>query len=311
MVTAIHTSHSHCKLLKDLLSDLASSETRTTHLAELAYEWCSVVCENYSRLYHGKDLLLLSLKISFRHLNPQDRWIKAQLVHTEHHQGLAKIAFESGDGGAIADLLCAWTSYSNSHEPYTSLNICAKYLTNLYYLHPFSSRLCKLVVYTINHIGYEDFRKVGAEGFFKLLDCLQVNEKDTNMCKWTSLLLDAVQSTEGIQHLSHPHWELLVELILSYSFWLQERTYSPQTAMSLKEAEEWDKLECWMGVVWILWPPEKGQTTEEDLGDVTLSLFHQQPGAIQRLEQWMEQWGPIPESFQRICKQAHDEAAQL
>ena len=311
---AIHTSHPHCRLLKDLLSDLASSETQTTHLTELAYEWCSVLCKNYSNLKDGKYLLLLSLEIGFCHLNLQSEWIKAKLIHTEHHQELANIIFESKSGEAIADLLCAWTSRSYSHQPYTSLNICAKHLIDLHHLHPFSSRLQKLIIHVIYLISYEKFKQVGVEGFFNFLDDLQVNIDVVDKKGWAELLLDIVQSNEGIQYLSYPYWELLVEPTVSYWFSPERSTYSPKTVMSLKEAEEWNKLECWIGVVWMLWPLERGKTTEEDLGHITLSLFHQQPSAIQKLEQWMEQladnWGQIPESFQRICKQAHGKAAQ-
>jgi len=154
------------------------------------------------------------------------------------------------------------------------------------------------------------------EGFFKLLDELQVNKEDPGKVEWSRLLLDTVQSTEGAQKLSYPYWELLVELAVSHWCWLEGSTYNPQTIISLKEAEEWDKLEYWIGIVWMLWPPEKGQTTEGGLGHITLSLFHQQSGAIQKLEQWMEQWAganwmQIPGSFQKICKQLHNEAGQL
>ena len=166
MVAAINTSHYHCKLLEDLLSDLASSETQTIHLTELAYEWCSVVCKNYPGLENGKDLLLLSLEIGFHHLNFQYRWIEAKLVHTEHHQGLADIVFESKSGEAIADLLYAWTSESNSHQPYTLLNICAKHLIDLHYLHPFPPRLRHMIICSISLIGYQEFKQVGVEGFF-------------------------------------------------------------------------------------------------------------------------------------------------
>jgi len=73
-------------------------------------------------------------------------------------------------------------------------------------------------------------------------------------------------------------------------------------------------LMTWMGTVWILWPPEADGITEEELGRSILLLFRQQLGAFQKLEQWMEQWSQInitniPESFQRIRKQAQ-EAAQ-
>jgi hypothetical protein len=74
--------------------------------------------------------------------------------------------------------------------------------------------------------------------------------------------------------------------------------------ISLEAAGEWDKLECWMAFVWIVWPPEKGKTTEK----ITLSLFHQQPGVIHKLNQWMEGWSKrwsteIPKSFQQVCNQ--------
>ena len=91
-------------------------------------------------------------------------------------------------------------------------------------------------------------------------------------------------------------------------------TYSPQITTSLTEAQEWDKLECWMGTVWVAWPPEADGIKEEDLSRTMLLLFRQRPGAAQKLEQWMERWSQqhgedIPESFQQICKQAY-EAAQ-
>jgi len=313
MVAAIHTSHIHLKLLWDLLSDLASSETRTTHLTAMAYEWCSVVCKNSSNCYGGLHLLFCSLEIGFRHLKPNFGRIEAKLIHTEHHQGLAEAIFESGNSEAIADLLCAWTSDSSSHKPYTSLDICVKYLIDLN-LHPFPPRLRKLIIYAIYLMILQKSKQLEIEGFVGLLNNLEISFKDIVRQRWTwaGLLLDTAQSSEGIQHLSLLYWNILVEV--TGSFW-GKRTYNPQTMISLKEAEEWDKLECWIGVVWMLWPPEKGQTTEEDLGDVTLSLFHQRPGAMQKLEQWMEGWtedgGQIPESFQQICKQAQDEAAQL
>ena len=272
-----------------------------------------MVCENYSSLKNGEDLLSLLLEIGFRHLNREDHWLELGPTHTEHHQVLAKIIFESGDSEAIADLLYAWTSRSNSHESYASLKICMQYLVGLHHLYPFSPRLHYLIAHTIVIIGYQEFKQVGVEVFFKLVDDLQAHVEESDKIEWTSLLLDIIQSTEGIQHLSLPHWELLVVIIVSYGQWLEGSTYSPQTMISLKEAEEWDKLECWIGVVWMLWPRE-GETAERDLRNTTLALFHQRPGAVQKLEQWMEQWADewrrIPESFQQICKQAHDGAAQ-
>ena len=128
-------------------------------------------------------------------------------------------------------------------------------------------------------------------------------------------LLCTLQTPEGTQLLSHWYWELLVELAISQSLSLvSEVTYNPQMMTFLAETQEWSKLEYWMGTVWISWPPEADGITEEDLSRSTLLLFRQRPGAFQKLERWMERWSQInvtnvPESFQRICKQAQ-EAAQ-
>jgi len=96
--------------------------------------------------------------------------------------------------------------------------------------------------------------------------------------------------------------------------WLRrDITYNPEITTFLTEAQEWNKLACWMGTVWMMWPPEAGGITEEDLGRSILLLFHQRSGAAQKLEQWVDRWSQgcredIPESFQRICKQAHEAA---
>jgi hypothetical protein len=104
-----------------------------------------------------------------------------------------------------------------------------------------------------------------------------------------------------------------VEVATSSFLPLKGWTYNPHTMTSLEASKEWDKLECWMGVVWMIWPPEKGETTEEVLECVMLSLFHQWPGAIQKLKQRMEKWsksGPrniVPESFHQICAKAEQD----
>ena len=101
----------------------------------------------------------------------------------------------------------------------------------------------------------------------------------------------------------------------------------------LKGSQEWDKLGCLIAVGWISlgvlgpsgstedttsqmegpkqWTGQWSEEWQKNLEDMTLSLFHQQPGVIQKLEQWMEQWrqkswiNHIPRSFQQICEKAH------
>ena len=58
-----------------------------------------------------------------------------------------------------------------------------------------------------------------------------------------------------------------------------------------------------------------GGIAEEDIERLTLLLFRQRPGAIQRLTQWMKKWGgesneEVLESFERICKKAREAGRQ-
>jgi hypothetical protein len=98
-----------------------------------------------------------------------------------------------------------------------------------------------------------------------------------------------------------------VKLVVPWAHYSDHQTYGPHIMTSLEASKEWDKLECWMAVVWMVWPPETGKTTEEDLEHVMLSLSHQQHGAIQKLKQRMEKWrkrdsrNKFPESFHQIC----------
>jgi len=283
----------------------------------MAYEWCSVICENKD-LKDWESLLLTTLKLGFRHINQRGDYIKAALTHTKHHQELANVVFRSRESEAIADLLCAWTTHNPSHaSTYTLLGACAEHLVDLHNLAPFSPRLRRLVVRSIEFIGYGGFEGVGVERFVKLLNHLHVTAEDMDTdFEWEKLLLNTLQSSEATQLLSHWYWELLVELTISHPWRLgRNTTYSPQIIRFLAEAQEWSKLECWMGIVWMVWLPGTGGVTEEDLSHSMLLLFRQRPGAAQKLEQWVERWNQkynqeMPESFQRICKQAREEAQQ-
>lgn len=226
---------------------------------------------------------------------------------------MADIVFGSQDNDEIEDLLHAWTSHNIPHELPLPLEVYARHLVGL---KPSSQRLRQLVIHAIGAIGYQVFEQVGVEGLFELLNHLNASVEHINAKEgWAVLLMDIIQSFEGIQHLPCLYWELLVELLILESQLLEGVTWSPHVMESLEGNQEWDKLECWMGIVWMVWPPEADSITEKDVQHVILSLFHQQPGAIQKLEQWIEQWGKsngkvVPKSFQQGCEQVHIEVAQ-
>ena len=273
------------------------------------------MCENRRSVEDWESLVLACLEIGFRHLDVQTPYVAIMLTHTEHHQELVRVVFESQNDEAIADLLHAWTARGHFHEPaYALLSFCTEHFVSLH-LMPSSSRLRRLIIRSVEVVGYEGFGRIGVERFVQLLNHLHVMVKDMDdKDKWIGLLLDAIQSSKEPQRLSHWYWELLVELAISKPWWPRgEIVYTPQIITCLIEAEEWSKLEYWIGTVWMIWPPGSGGATEEELGHSMALLLRQQPDAIQTLEQWMERWSQqrredIPQSFQRLCKVAHETA---
>jgi len=284
----------------------------------MAYEWCSVICQNYQSLAYREDLILRSLQIGFRHLDPRDDKIAAELTHTGHHQKLIETVFRYGCDEWIGNLLQAWTSRSDFHEPYTLLKTCARYLVGL---RSPSARLRSLVIRAIELIGYQEFEQVGVGKFLKLLDKLHVGVEDMENSShstgldldrvygWTRILIATIHSSEGIL-LSYSYWELLVEFTLLVPWFRERCNCSPQIMTSLEDAKDWEKLECWIGVAWALRHLDSAEA--EELKRVALLLFRQRPSAIRRLEQWMgrRRYSQSSASFLQICKQARIEGGQ-
>jgi len=335
VLSAIDGTPAQRAFIPHVLRDLTKLEHRPEYLTAAVYEWCSVIYEKRERIPDWESLLPVCLEIGFRHLDFQTGSIEASLTHTKHHRGLVDVVFQSQESESIADLLHAWTAKRKYHErPLDLLGFCLVHLVGLHNLVPFSPRLRRLIIRSIELIGYKGFEGVGVERFIRLLNHLRVTVEDMDKKgNWGKLLLDTIQSSEGTQHLSHWYWELMVELAtLEYLLELAptdllmeqgapsdsrllrlDLAHSLQIIKSLTKAKEWNKLECWVGIVWMLLP--KGlDPGEGDLDHSMTLLFRQRPGAAQKLEQWMEQWSQthgedIPESFRKAHKQAH-EAAQ-
>ena len=216
----------------------------------------------------------------------------------------------------IADLLHAWTTPSAPRELGSELlSSCARHLVGLQKMAPSSPRLRRLVIRSVEFTEYAVFEELGVERFIEFLNHLHVTVEDIDYgSSWVEPLVRTILSSKEPQHLSNCYWELLVESAVS-SYWLEIGLMDGlRITTSLIRAEGWSRLECWMGIVWMLLP-EEADPTEGGLGHSMELLFHQRPGAVQRLEQWIKQWGRkhhnrVPKSFQRLCKQAY-EAAKL
>jgi len=296
------------QLVADILYDLVRLETTPAHLTKITYEWCSVIYENRESVQNWEILLLLCLEIGFRHLDFQRQSIKATITHTKHHHGLVDVVFGSQEVEAIADLLHAWTTRSDSHAPAAELpSLCARHLVGLQNLVSSSSRLRRLVIRSVELTYREVSREVGVERFIEFLNhlCTTAGDIDNGSC-WVRLLVETIQSSNGPQHLSQSYWELLAELAVSSQWLTNDLANGMQITASLIEAKEWSKLECWMGIVWMLLP-EEADPREGDLGDSMTHLFYQRPNAVQKLEQWIERWGRghnnrVPKLFQQILQ---------
>ena len=293
------------------LHDLAKLESRPARLTEIAYEWCSAIYANRENFEDLENLLLDCLELGFRHIDPSERRFPVRLTHTEHHRGLVDVVFKSQKSEAIADLLMALAAdYSLAGQAGEMDSVRMGYLINLHNLGPFSPRLRQLVIRLVATTRYKGFESTGVE----LLNHLHVTvEEMHDPYGWTSLLFDVIRSSEGPRRLSDWYWECLVELTALGRTPKFGDADALKIAKSLIDAEEWGKLECWIGVVWMyswLW-----RIPGEGLEPPTLLMLRHRPGATQRLEQRIEQWSQryprdMPEPLQQILTQAHEAAQQ-
>ena len=292
--------------ISQIIPDLAKLEIRLACFTGFAYEWCSAIYENRKGFWHWEDLLFVCLELGFRHLDDRRRTVGIRLTHTEHHRALADVVFESQKAETIADLLHAWTLEGRFSGPADEMvGVCAEHLVGLDDLVPFSPRLRRHTIRFIRIAGYGAFEGAGVEKLIELLNrlCVTLEEMDRKG-SWVSLLMDVIRSSEGPQRLSHWYWEHLVEFAL-LGRRLEFGDDAPKIAQLLVDAQEWEKLECWIGIEWMFLNPKK------ELEHPTLLLFRHRPGAAQKLEQWMERWSKrrkkdVPEPFRRILTQAHE-----
>jgi hypothetical protein len=300
------------------LTDLAKLEARTPLLMEIAYGWCSLIYGNRGNLCDWRSFLPLCLKIGFRHLDSWRGRVPVALAHTEHHRRLVDVVFEMRRSEAIADLLRAWSLNGNFSGPDSTLvSTCIERLVSVHNLVTSSPILRRSVLYFIQ-ASYYSFGGTGAKELIELLGHLRVGaEEIEDKPRWRSLLSDMVRSSEGAKHLPCRYWKLLLELLIPGRRALVFTvTDISNIAESLIDAQEWEKLECWIGIAWMRYePPGRGGVAEKDLEDWMVTLFWKLRTDAETLKGWMERWNQqsgalIPEPFERTCKRAYEAAQQ-
>ena len=193
------------KFIPHVLCDLVQLEARPLCLTKIVYGWCSAIWENCRNFGDRERLLLVCLEIGFCRLDAKGPYIGNFLTHTKHHKGLADVVSKSRKSEAIADLLHAWTAGGQSYgSALLPLSDCAGHIIGLDSLIPFSSRMRRLVIRSVEVIGYQGFEEVEVERFIQLLDHLHVTVEDMgDKDEWVLLLLDVIRSSRGAQYLPH------------------------------------------------------------------------------------------------------------
>ena len=281
----------------------------------MAYGWCSAICEGSLDSGDAKELLFLSLEVGFRGLDPQHRWKDIRFTHTKHYQHMANVIFDHGDDGVIGDFLQAWTSLGRSRMLCKSLDMCARHPLNLQHVNPTSKRLRQLVIHAVELVGVQRLGRIRVEEFTALLDTLRVNVDEMDLQgEWLRLIVHVAQYPGGRHSLPRRYLEIMVELVVTGSpFPLNPASDELRFMVSLEEEHDWGMLEFWMGLVWVTQCPSI-HDIPEDVERVTLSLFHERPNSIQRLEGWLRRSSvddPLEyiECLRRICNRDGLEAA--
>ena len=219
-----------------------------------------------------------------------------------HHNWMFETAFSSLDDEVIADAVCAWIAGGEHMSP----GLCAHYFVkHMERDVPFSPRLRRMSICAIEHIWCSELEVSGLE-MIHLLNCLKVDVDDMEMRdEWPWLLLGVIRSPTGLESLSSHYWSLLNKLERIY---IDSASCDVEVMRLLEEAEDWEKLEVWMVVVWesLGWFGIQ-MSILEDIEEVILKLVLQQPSTIARFE-GLCQTGQVSYlggvELQQICNQA-------
>ena len=241
---------------------LTQLKERPWGLGDAAYRWCAVIWRNRHSYEDWEALLLLSLEVGFRHTRPPGVGYPPLSTDAEPNQEFFDAVLKSNNSEAVADL--AWASFMFDGSGQLGLSLFANHIVDLRGVatEPFSRDLRQTFVLCVEYgEGLGAFKNVGEERFVELLNCLHIGIEDLDHaggCEvWSRMLLEIVQSTEEAQYLDIHSWELLAEIAPQAHS--GKAMYNPDVTTSLVDGKEWDKLECWMVVVWMNWPPEPGK----------------------------------------------------
>ena len=260
------------------------------------------------------SLLSTVLKIGFRLVTPGRDKPTFHLNHTSHHDQMFETAFSIGNDKVIADAVSAWIVASDRASPGSCVHYLVRRLAQRMRSDVpfFTPPLRWASINVIELIQLSELRALGP-GIVQLLNHLNVGVDDmVERSVWAQLLAEVICLPAGLESLSSHYWCLLDNLTSGVMCsWTHELCDVVMVMGLLEKAEDWEKLEIWMVIVWQslpIWKP----TPMGDIEQVTLKLLTRRASALPRYKalcQYGVSFSRVPE-LQHICDQAQAEQSR-
>ena len=247
-------------------------------------------------------LLSILLEVGFRLAKNDDTW--AHILPDDHHELIFETAFSSDDDQVVADALRMWITSGAC----TSLGSFSRYFTmRLERDNPFPRELQQLIMCVIVQFWMSERRESGPEivhllnrlnantgwswsheqvdlGSYGQVDLGSYGQVDLVTDCLMGLVRDAVRGPGGLALLPY-YWPLLDRFVVVEGNHWDLESGDWDVMRALREAEDWEKLEVWMLVMWkSLLRYATSEPSMEDIRKVTLELLLHRRSALRRFE---------------------------
>lgn len=276
----------------------------------MASNWCARICTEIEDDSQCASVLFLALAVGFRRPTPEYDPSTVHHVPTAHPR-MVELVFGRGDHDTIADALFAWTFPKNVPICAELLAPCVENLLRCAHVDgELSPRLKSSIIHAANLIDLVGL--VGLRRFVDFLNRLKVGADELGNAGggWTLLILRVIESEAERGDLPVAYWEALVHLVRRFSGDLRSVLCDVEIINSLVMKGDWEKLECWLGAVCSMRPPQEGAPEVKVVVDATAILLNHLPTARRRLMDWVMDsvegsFGRVyMAEFQRVCGEA-------
>ena len=224
-------------------------------------------------------LLSILLEVGFRLASIDTRFGNIHPDDIPHHKQIFETGFSSDDDEVVADAVRMWITSSLP----TPLHSFARHFTKrLERYTPLSEGLRQLVIRVVKRTyGSEPWES--EQEIVYLLNSLDADMDEVAWYQREDVLSRVVHGPGGLE-LSLHYWRLLDRSVAEGGNSGNLESSDWDIMRALREAEDWEKLEVWVLVIWRLLRQCSTPELMEDIRQVTLELLSQRPSALQEFE---------------------------